>query len=401
MRSASVIASAVQCIFVAAATVSVGGCLEDAEPVATGEQSIRSAGGAEKDVGDGDLIATVGFSDLFLGKCKGPNCGGNGVILDFPFHELNADGLPNDHGLRIAQFLSPANDKGIRERLTLVVERDVLKGIDPKGNELAGPALIGARIVLAVDGPAEGVPVGYELDLGLDSADSAAIGSTSYWIGDRGSVPTYRFSYRSVAADGTASDSRSMCDDAASGGYALIFQGDGYVASSIVVFNDPWVDWSHWFNVACLGTPISKMHLTRHTSAGSDATHTTNVGQRQAFLKMLTADYCGIGHSFTHTGVPLRYITNQGWVIRGGAPDLTRQTIDAVWNQDGLVCINRPRLTYEVSDHDAEYLAQMHDIANTCHFPSSYDIPRCEGTDWADPAVWGRLGYVLSSNPLR
>jgi hypothetical protein len=155
------------------------------------------------------------------------------------------------------------------------------------------------------------------------------------------------------------------------------FRRPGYRGAGYVVASDPT---STWFNIACEGTAIAKLHLLRHTAAsvfdpradvptGSDHAipvppgiptgpivhprRTTKVPERQALLKMLTADYCGIGFPFTENGHPLSYTFQQPWQplfprTNGSAVPfrgLDNVSIDALWNQDGAVCLAVPRLS--------------------------------------------------------
>ena len=98
-----------------------------------------------------------------------------------------------------------------------------------------------------------------------------------------------------------------------------------------------------WFNIACAGTAIAKLHLLRHTwAADRDGAHPTTVDQRQALLKLLAADYCGTGKAFTVEGQPLAYSFDQRWaraVDWNGAA-----SVDAVWDANHAVCLRTPRL---------------------------------------------------------
>src|SRR5262249_39273088 len=112
------------------------------------------------------------------------------------------------------------------------------------------------------------------------------------------------------------------------------------------------------FNIACLGTTISKMHFFRHTSAAKITAidpPAPPVDRRQALLRLLTADYCGAGHPFTHDRVPLRIEFDSASVFdapdygptsgsRFAASTSAPATLEAIWNADGATCIGRPRL---------------------------------------------------------
>jgi hypothetical protein len=407
-------------IHLAALSLALVGCTLDGADL---DEPAEDAAFAEKS-GRTVIIEPLIRQQELAPKCKGLNCGMNGVILDFPFHDLNAAGLPNDKGLYITAFLAAPDKAGVRRPLTLVVEDDVLTGFDGD-TELTGDDLLGARLMIAkVPGsddlsypvlpdqvvaepepkidpkPDEyGLPTsdpvtGYVIEI---VPEPTALKTTSFWIGADADdmVPTYKLQYRPLDAPEDA-PFEPVCDEWLGEGHAIVFQGDGYDAASISVFDDPWS--GRWFNIACLGGTLSKMHLLRHTAAGSTATYQTEIGERQAVLKMLTADYCGLGqgHTFTENGTRLNYITSRGWHIPGLAPDLfgITDSVDALWDEDGLVCLNYPRLAPWGGLATNLLLA---DIASTCSYPSMFDIPHCE--DVHDRAYWGGLGYVMSTNP--
>src|SRR4029079_12334562 len=97
---------------------------------------------------------------------------------------------------------------------------------------------------------------------------------------------------------------------------AIFFEGDHYDPEHKVVTTTKQSD--GWFNIACSGAAPAKMHLLRHSSAGSDSTHHTHVGQRTAMLKMLPAEYCGGGKAWTADGTPLNYADARGWFSTPG-----------------------------------------------------------------------------------
>jgi hypothetical protein len=153
---------------------------------------------------------------------------------------------------------------------------------------------------------------------------------------------------------------------------ALIFRGDRYdpVSAKITTGIDSWI------NIACAGTAIAKMHLLRHTLAGSEGPFSTTVSQRQAMLRMLTADYCGDGTAYTVDGHPLRYADAGGWhhayIDLSNGTD--RHKVEGVWGPKGAVCLDRPRMVARDKIH--------------CK------VPACP----ADLTSWRELGHVVSVN---
>jgi hypothetical protein len=135
---------------------------------------------------------------------------------------------------------------------------------------------------------------------------------------------------------------------------AFAFEGDHYDVDNKRVRET--VPAHGWFNLACAGTAVAKMHLLRHTRAGSITTGSTSakretkVHQRTAMLKAITGDYCGDGTSWTADGTPLQWTDSQGWFPRPpigpplDLPALAKQgLIEGVWGPDGAICLNNPR----------------------------------------------------------
>src|SRR5262249_41804689 len=101
------------------------------------------------------------------------------------------------------------------------------------------------------------------------------------------------------------------------------------------------------FNIACLGTSISKLHLMRHTSATGNPSNQTSVEQRTTMLKLFAADYCGLGVPFTEDGLPLSLgIDNLGYPLLPVSryPFGAGDTIDAAWTKSGAACIGISRV---------------------------------------------------------
>lgn len=89
---------------------------------------------------------------------------------------------------------------------------------------------------------------------------------------------------------------------------------------------------------ACRGHAIAKMRLLG--KAPNDG-YGSDWEDRQATLKMITADYCGKGESFTVAGTPL-FLHDEDQVIpQDGGEDPNR--IEAKWDMDGAICLNTPR----------------------------------------------------------
>jgi hypothetical protein len=130
---------------------------------------------------------------------------------------------------------------------------------------------------------------------------------------------------------------------------------------------------------------MAKMHLLRHTTAGIDPTGQVPVApdkQRQSMLKMLTADYCGTGQSFTVNGHPLRYMDRAGIYTANPVDVSDLPNLEAIWGPQGAVCINKPRMV------------PLLDVETACGRLNN-PFPSC--TSMA--GNWPIYGSVVSGNP--
>jgi len=196
------------------------------------------------------------------------------------FHELNLNGVPNQIGLSIVRVE--------RDHVSYVLEVSGASiSARPTGSRfpvLSGPDLVGLKLHLKDATGARSV------------IEFAGTGTTTYWAGPSDAVPTYSLTYTST----THSDPQRLCT--ANSNEAILFAGDRYDAERKTV-TATGAAAAGWLNIACSGTALAKLHLTRHTEA-SQIVKTTAI-ERQAMLKMFTADVCGDGTSFTVHGQPL------------------------------------------------------------------------------------------------
>jgi hypothetical protein len=82
---------------------------------------------------------------------------------------------------------------------------------------------------------------------------------------------------------------------------------------------------------------------------------------------MITADYCGDGHSFTVAGTPVAWRDAAGTVD----PPFSEKALEAQWGPGGAVCLDTPR-------H-----ADLDEVLDRCQ------IPACDGDDsFRDGVVW-------------
>ena len=260
------------------------------------------------------------------------------------FHELNLNGLPNLVGLSIIRV----ERAGTPYRLEINGASIVARPSDSRLPALSGRNLVGLNLELRDSTGARSV---------IRIADS---GSTTYWASPREPVPTYTLTYTSA----THSNPQPLCT--ANGNDAILFSGDRYDAERKTV-TATGAATGGWFNIACAGTALAKLHLTRHTEA-SQIVKTTAI-ERQAMLKMFTADVCGDGTAFTVHGQPLLWADANHLTSFSARP----ASLEAVWTDRGAVCLDAPR---------RPELAAA--IAARCG-----PLPRCTN----------QRGYVISANP--
>jgi hypothetical protein len=165
---------------------------------------------------------------------------------------------------------------------------------------------------------------------------------------------------------------------------ALVFEGDHYDPETKTVQHGR----KGWFNLACAGTAGAKMHLLRHTEAGSikmgPNKRITSLGERTAMLRMITADYCGNGSTFTVNGHPLLYgDINKWYPLNPSDPRI--DTFEAAWGPNGPLCITKPRL----------YCPPTVQSACSIELDRSFTLPPPCPTNGTFPAGT----HVISANP--
>ncbi|TMQ17552.1 MAG: hypothetical protein E6J90_22195 [Deltaproteobacteria bacterium] len=333
--------------------------------LADGSDDGSDGGGAVSGGGDGGTDPT-----LTTGECPINGCGLNGTWLgsDVPFRTLHLSRFRhNEVDLAILGAYGP--DK---KPLKLRIDGDV---VHTGTNDLIAPESVLLLGSPETPGGPPSVPT-YKITI-------KATGPQAFWV----DCPTctskqlhaYTFEARSLSDDCELQVCRPGLDDASDEtnnlkGTAVIFRGDYYDAAYTVRTSPPSDYDDDVFNIACMGTDVAKLHLLRHTSASQGGLNDPvppPTDKRQAVLRMLTADYCGAGHPFTHDGVPLRF----GFDLGAGYDGLLNPTsatnpipdpntgialstvsryaldpsgslgpVDALWTGDGATCIGTPRL---------------------------------------------------------
>ena len=103
--------------------------------------------------------------------------------------------------------------------------------------------------------------------------------------------------------------------------------------------------------LACPGTAISKMKLMGYDP--QEQAYPTTPAQRQAVIKMLTGRYCG-AFPFTENGMPLYWENRGRWFSWRPAG-----TVEALWNEDGAICLNRPRYSIHTREKVSSYCKNL------------------------------------------
>ncbi len=306
------------------------------------------------------------------GKCPPNICGMNsGDLSDGGFfYDLNLDGLANDDGYSLTSVRkgSALYDLEVDDgRLTATL----FFGMVGSPHTLSGTGLAGAELRLKK--VSETGVVSYR-SLFIDSVSRV----TDYWARRTDGVATpkietYKFRMQLDSGLGAylcqngatfvdpSSPVRAMPEH-----HALVFEGERIDVETLTLA--PTTN-SRWFNIGCAETALAKMHLNGHTKASKSVGFTSTIAERQTMLKMLTADYCGTGNSFTVSGQRLRWSDDRGTMTI--APSVTK-VMEARWDEHGAVCLNTPRVDAHPTDasrEEFEWGARL-EIDHECTIPA-------------------------------
>jgi hypothetical protein len=145
-------------------------------------------------------------------------------------------------------------------------------------------------------------------------------------------VDTYTLVYEDVSGDFDVNVCPGLDLDITS---VALIPGETYDLESITV--EPGA--TGWVTVACRGHALAKMKMLGYDPSD---TYGSKWEQRQATLKMLTADYCGTGDSFTQVGQPVDWRDAKKHFPIDGTEDKSK--LEAKWTLDGATCLTKPRL---------------------------------------------------------
>jgi hypothetical protein len=256
--------------------------------------------------------------------CPAWQCGFNSAEVNGrSIRELNLDGAANASGLKIVGFTAPLGLLGY----SLDVADDELIATGP-GPTLRGAALLGATILVKEPGL-------LSLPLPITITGYQEIPS---WAAGAPPVATYALLYPDL---GSLLTKRNVCngdltDTLATS--AVVLGGETYDLTSKTVQHNP-----RWLTIACAGSAAAKLRLLGYgpQSDFDGEGNPASVAQRQATLKMITADYCGGGVSYTQNGTALAWENADGTV----QPAHALGPVEAVWSASGALCLEATRIS--------------------------------------------------------
>jgi hypothetical protein len=259
-------------------------------------------------------------------SCPRWQCGYNtSEVNGKSLQELSLQGQPNADGVRLIGFLPPA---GLLLNWQLGVDGDelVARGGLLGNSTLRGAQLIGGTLLVQLDNQLT-VPVviaGYE--------------QVPSWASNGRPVSAYALVYADLQQPLLQ---RSVCKgtlldplEAA----VVILAGERYDDASKTVLADQ----TGWITLACAGSAAAKLALLGYgpNARFIDNSSPASVAQRQATLKMITADYCGTGHAYTEDGTALAWENQSGTVTPTQVPG----AMEAIWTDQGARCLDVPRV---------------------------------------------------------
>lgn len=288
--------------------------------------ALASLSGCDQEEGEPELSERSWLLSYYS-DCSNWRCGYNtSEINGKSLQELHLGGLPNADGVKLVGFLPPA---GLLLNWKLGVEGDALVargGLFGNG-VLRGPQLLGSIMLVKVG--LLTVPV---IIAGYDEVDS--------WASNGEQVAAYSLIYADLAQPLLQ---RSICKGTLLDplqASVVVLAGERYDLDSKTVISNQ----QGWITLACAGSAAAKMALLGYGPHAEfeDDSAPASVAQRQATLKMITADYCGGGDSYTEDGMPLVWENQSGAVIPDGA--LPLGSLEAIWTASGAACLDTPRL---------------------------------------------------------
>jgi hypothetical protein len=265
------------------------------------------------------------------GGCPVWGCGSNSPeIAGIEFHEAHETGLANAEGFRILKFEKYVSGAWQAFRPDVIDDQLVARRYRSNVIAYASSEVEGGRFEVEHE---KGKYHLYVIDVRRMPLWATPHGQTRF---------TYTYYLRWISVTGglvavnlcgaNPDDNDNMADF-----HAVLFADDRIDPDKLEVYGET----ADWFNIGCAGSALAKQHLLAHTrAAGALTASATTLAQRTANLKMLTADYCGVGAPFTVPGQRLHWRDANNWYN-----DLpSAGEIEARWTAAGAICLNTPRV---------------------------------------------------------
>lgn len=318
-----------------------------------------------------DEVGTDSYGISGTGSCPQWGCGANtATVNQVALGEFNLDGQQGDSGFRFVMF---QNALGLPMSLAVQNGQFVATGL--LGTRYQGSQLIGSRLIF------ENLS-----NLSLHVVVILGFGYVDSWTQPVTQVPAYHLVSATIGVDLSSGLFNEVCGAPVSiagltplaAHYAVLVAGERYDADTKEVVASG-SQAARWVNIACNRSALAKMTLLGYHPQRNPATTTA---QRQATIKMLTAAYCD-GTSFTQNGEPLRWHNRTGTAVpAAGAPG--EASLEAIWSENGVLCLDTPRLA-------EEYPGIVEEIEEVCGA-----LPLCSDLS----GNWQSHGEWRTSNPV-
>jgi hypothetical protein len=275
---------------------------------------------AEEEVDFRTTTSTTGATTIIGGTLGcGNDCGSNDPEVNgTPVPDFDRAGAPNDAGVTFVRIRHPSD---LQTQYVLATPNGELVARNGN-NEYSGMGLVGFQLEFLVNGSTRVM-------------EFTKYDPTSFpmWTTNGGILPAYGMAYFDQASESW----KNVCPEFADSpdqAYVTVLVGERYDLES----KDVIPNTGTWITLACNNQAAFKMKRLGYGPAGHQGV-TKTPAQRQATLKMITADYCGDGWSFTVSG------TQVGWRNASNSVDMENpnHAIEARFDSEGAVCLSNPR----------------------------------------------------------
>ncbi len=247
---------------------------------------------------------------------------------------------PNANGYPLTSIMvSQSAPPGVERASVVRSPNDTPYTLDVVDDEFVARTAPGGTIVAA------GVEmVGWRIELELPSV-SAYNQSSLYIAAVDDAIPAWSIS----GGFHTGYSLLFMTEETPSIGADDICGGDGTMVNVLLIEGETYDVGLKTVNpaanhvtLACAGEAVAKMKMFNFGPNDSiDGNGPATWQERQATIKMLTADYCGDGTSYTEPGTLVEWINKFGTTGTSPDPGLASE---AWWNENGAMCLDMPRV---------------------------------------------------------